>query len=365
MSRPSRLLALAAFALFWSACDASRPIITVNDHDAGSAGTGGPGVTGDGGGTAGTGSIPCDGGAVFICADSVATKVCNLADCPGAQGGASGSGNTAGAAGGSGSSGAAGAGAAGTTGAAGTGQVGVGTLIACPASPPTGACSVEFMSCAYPDSNSNCRCLGGSWSCTACSPTAQVTRTAALCRYGNVTCSQFGCGVCPAAHPTAGAVCGNTRFKCEYGSDVCFCGGNDGWKCTTLSCPASPASDHRPSCASFSLSDGSSVAFNFACSYPAEKQSCACNDDVGYGTYSCNCPAALPADDSACIGPSPCSYGGVTCNCSTGHWHCSGGGCPAIEPTPGAACNVQVSCSYPNAGGTAFCACDGTTWSCS
>jgi hypothetical protein len=344
--RTPRTLALVASAVFWSACDASRPIITVNDDaGGGTAGTGAPGTGGSTGGSGG-GSIPCDGAAVFVCAD--ATKVCNVADCPGGQGGMGGAGNTAG-----------------TTGAAGGGQVGVGTLIACPGTPPTGACSVEFMVCEYSGSNSSCRCTSGQWSCTGCPTTAEATTGGAVCRYGTVTCSQFGCGVCPDAHPTAGAACGNSRFKCEYGGDVCLCGGNDGWKCTTLACPQSPVSDHRPSCASFTLSDGTNISLNFACSYAAEKQSCACNDGAGYGTYFCGCPAALPTEGSACIGPSPCSYGGVTCNCSGGHWNCGGGACPTTKPAVGAACATQVSCAYNNAaGGQDFCACNGTTWSC-
>jgi hypothetical protein len=369
MPRLPRTLSLVAFALFWSACDVSRPVIVVNDHAAGSAGTGGPGAggntgvagTGSGVGGQGGGATLCDGGAVFVCVD--ATKVCRPADCPGGQGGVGGPGNTAGTAGAAGNGGSSGFAGAGT---AGTGQVGIGTLIACPATPPTGACSVEFMNCTYPDSNSNCRCTSGSWSCSGCASTPQATTGGAVCRTGNVTCSQFGCGVCPDAHPTAGGACGNTTFKCAYGNDVCLCGGNDGWKCTTLSCPPNPNSDHRPGCSSFSLSDGSNISFNYACLYPAEQQSCACNDTTGFGTFYCGCPAALPAEGSACIGPSPCSYGGVTCDCSAGHWQCGGGACPTTKPAAGAACATQVSCSYNNSdGGTDFCACNGSAWSCS
>jgi hypothetical protein len=346
MPRTPRILTISTIVVLWSACQNSRPIVTVDD-DAG-GGPGGTGVAGAGGSTAGTSdhpmgggggaAIPCDGGAVIVCAD--ATKVCSLADCPGGGGGTSGAGG----------------------GAAGTGQVGVGTLVACPASPPSGTCSIEFMNCEYPDQS--CRCTGGSWSCTACPATPQATSQGALCRNGNLTCSEWGCGVCPDAHPTEGAACGNSMFKCQYGGDVCLCGGNvDGWRCATLSCPPSPSSDGRPSCASFSLADGTGIGFDHACVYAAENQACACNDGRGYNTFKCNCPAAAPAEGSACIGPSPCSYGGVTCNCSAGHWRC-GGACPASKPAAGTACSSLVSCSYGKDAGTDFCACDGATWSC-
>jgi len=188
-----------------------------------------------------------------------------------------------------------------------------------------------------------------------------------MCRIGNFTCSLFGCGVCPDAHPAEGAVCGNSMFKCQYGNDACLCGGNvEGWRCGTLTCPQSPASDTRTNCASFALSDGSGISFDHACSYQAENQACACTDGKGFGTFYCSCPAAAPAEGSACIGQSPCTYAGVTCNCASGHWHC-GGACPAAKPSVGAACSSQVSCVYADSskGSTAFCACDGTAWSCS
>ena len=157
--------------------------------------------------------------------------VCSLAACPGTGG----TGGSAGA----GVTGAAG------MGAAGAGQVGVGTLIDCPASPPSGACSVEYMNCEYP--STSCRCMSKSWSCTACPGSPQATPgIGSKCSYGSLTCSQWGCGVCPDAHPTEGAVCGNSKFKCQYGTDVCLCGGDvDGWRCASLSCPQSPVSDRR------------------------------------------------------------------------------------------------------------------------
>src|SRR3982751_5678037 len=145
MTRTRRILAVVAIALLWSACQTNRPIVTVND-DAGSgaAGTGGPG-TGGAAGTAGNatgghggGATPCDGAAVFFCAD--ATMVCRLADCPGGPGGVGGLGTTAGTTGTAGSGGS-------------SGVAGVGTLLDCPAAPPSGACSLEFMNCAYPDAN--------------------------------------------------------------------------------------------------------------------------------------------------------------------------------------------------------------------
>ena len=111
--------------------------------------------------------------------------------------------------------------------------------------------------------------------------------------------------------------------------------------------------------------DGSNISFDYACSYAAEQQSCACNDSKGFGTFYCGCPAALPAEGSACIGPSPCSYGGVTCNCSAGHWQCGAGACPTNETYRGRGVHRAGQLLLRKDGGTDFCACDGTAWSCS
>jgi hypothetical protein len=360
MPRTSKTFAVVAFAVFWSACQDGRPIAIVTDHDggAGSTGTGGSGVAGttgvagDDGGIGGQGQGPCDGAAALICGGAI---FCGGA-CPTG-------GNAAGGAGvNDGGGGAAGTGAA-DAGAPDARQVGVGTLIACPASPPSGTCSVEWMNCAYPDTS--CRCMGGVWSCSGCPASPQATTgTGAMCRYGNLTCSQWGCGACPDAHPTEGAVCGNAKFKCQYGNDACLCGGDvDGWRCSSLSCPEKPSSAMRSSCAAFTLTDRSAISFDHACSYAAENQTCACNDGTGFGTLICNCPAALPAEGSACVGPSPCTYGGATCNCIDNHWRC-GGSCPPTKPTVGAGCSSQVSCSYTSAGATSYCSCNGSSWSC-
>jgi len=365
MPRTPRTLAVFTFAVFWTACQDGRQIATVTDHDAsagttgtagaagtGVAGTGGDGVS-DGGGAGGGSQVPCDGAAPLICGGTI---FCG-SSCPtGGNGGAAA--GTGGVAGAGGSTGAAG------SGAAGAGQDGIGTLIACPASPPSGACAVERMNCAYADTS--CRCMGGSWSCSGCpgSPQATGAGTGTMCRYGNITCSQWGCGACPDAHPTEGAVCGNTKFKCLYGNDACLCGGDvDGWRCTSLSCPERPSSATRSSCAVFTLADRNAISFDHACSYAAENQTCVCSDGSGFGTFICNCPAAAPAEGSACVGPSPCTYGGATCNCVDNHWKC-GGSCPAAKPTVGAACSTQVSCSYTTAGATSYCSCNGSSWSC-
>jgi len=365
MPRTPRTLAVFTFAVFWTACQDGRPIATVTDHDAsagttgtagaagtGVAGTGGDGVS-DGGGAGGGSQVPCDGAAPLICGGTI---FCG-SSCPtGGNGGAAA--GTGGVAGAGGSTGAAG------SGAAGAGQDGIGTLIACPASPPSGACAVERMNCAYADTS--CRCMGGSWSCSGCpgSPQATGAGTGTMCRYGNITCSQWGCGACPDAHPTEGAVCGNTKFKCLYGNDACLCGGDvDGWRCTSLSCPERPSGAMRTSCSSFTLTDRNAISFDHACSYAAENQTCVCSDGSGFGTFVCNCPAAAPAEGSACVGPSPCTYGGATCNCVDNHWKC-GGSCPATKPTVGAACSTQVSCSYTSSGATSYCSCNGSNWSC-
>ena len=362
MPRTPRTLAVFTFAVFWTACQDGRQIATVTDHDAsagttgtagaagtGVAGTGGDGVS-DGGGAGGRDQGLCDGATVIVCEGIV---LCGAVACPTGVAGTSGAG-----AGTGGSAGAADAGAPDAR------QVGIGTLIACPASPPSGACAVERMNCAYADTS--CRCMGGSWSCSGCpgSPQATGAGTGTMCRYGNLTCSQWGCGVCPDAHPAEGAVCGNTKFKCLYGNDACLCGGDvDGWRCTSLSCPERPSSATRSSCAVFTLADRNAISFDHACSYAAENQTCVCSDGSGFGTFICNCPAAAPAEGSACVGPSPCTYGGATCNCVDNHWKC-GGSCPAAKPTVGAACSTQVSCSYTTSGVTSYCSCNGSSWSC-
>lgn len=355
MPSPRMVLTVFAMAVAWSACTAGRPIVVVTDDagpgSAGASGGSGSGAAGTGGaGTTGTGGRASAG----------------------AGGDQGGRGNAAGAAVAGGRGGSSAGGGAGTaagggagTGSGGTAVVGIGTLIDCPASPPSGACSVNFMNCAYP--TTSCRCSSGTWSCQSCPSSPEATNIGSACAYGNVTCSTFGCGICPDAHPTAGAACGNTTFKCLYGEDVCFCGGNlDGWKCAALSCPEHPtnADNRRINCATFTLSSGTGVSFDHACRYETEGQSCACNDGSGFGTFMCSCPATLPAEGSACVGVGPCNFGGATCNCSDGAWRC-GGACPASKPALGTACSGQLSCSYPGANGaTDFCSCDGVTWSC-
>ena len=346
MPSPRMFLTVFAMAVTWSACSAGRPIVVITDDP----GPGSAGTSGDGGsGAAGTGA-----------AGTTGTGGRATAGAGGDQGGR---GNAAGAGVAGGRGGTSAGGGAGT-GTGGTAVVGIGTLIDCPASPPSGACSVNFMSCAYP--GTSCDCNSGTWSCTGCPATAQATTSGALCSYGNVTCSMWGCGVCPDTHPTAGAACGNTTFKCLYGEDVCFCGGNlDGWKCAALSCPEHPtnADNRRINCNTFTLSNGNGVSLEHACRYEIEGQSCACNDGSGFGTFICSCPATLPAEGSACVGVGPCTFGGATCNCSDGQWRC-GGACPASKPAIGTACSGQLSCSYPGSAGTDICACDGVTWSC-
>jgi sulfatase modifying factor 1 len=130
------ILVLAVIPVAFGACHRTEDLGKVPDAGGGSGGRGGTDVGpgqggsgnggGDGGvvvtGTAGTGGQsgnagPCDGGAVFFCADAP-IQVCNLADCPHGPTGTAGAGG-GGNQGGGGGSGAAGGGTVGTTGGGG------------------------------------------------------------------------------------------------------------------------------------------------------------------------------------------------------------------------------------------------------
>jgi hypothetical protein len=274
-------------------------------------------------------------------------------------------------------------GCGGTSGTAGTSGSGGTTaadprLVACPPSPPTGCCSTEILSCAYP--TKSCVCDKGTWSCLDCpatqpqgsdpQPIPTDIRLAFECRYGDVTCSWptnslkqydssvWRCGVCPTDRPTTGAVCGNTGFECRYGGDSCQCDAKSGtWQCATPTCDTQPNY----------LGSGACVTpGHFTCQYTDLGQSCVCGALTN--VRRCTCPVALPTDGTVCLAVtdiggkrSDCTYGDVTCTCDI-KWHCATPTpiCPTPQPTAGSACSTQVSCSYP----TAICACDGATWSC-
>ena len=184
------------------------------------------------------------------------------------RGGAAGTGGIAGAIGRGGAGGAAGTGGrGGTSGIGGTSGTG-GTSptfpyrVPCPAAPPTGACSVEWLTCAYPDQT--CACDGSAWHCLDCPsvrPTASTTCPTAIssaladggtgpltkvplnCNYGSSTCScdvwagTWGCGVCPASAPSTNTSCGNSSFSCFYADRTCLCSGGL-WGCQTIRLPA-------------------------------------------------------------------------------------------------------------------------------
>ena len=336
-----RLLVAILLSLGLAACGgggAGQPVGT--GGTTGGAGTGDPGT----GGVAGTQTSGGTGGAA-------------AADCPAAGG------------------------AAGTDSAGGTSG---GVLVECPSSPPSGCCSVENLSCAYP--TESCVCDGRSWKCYACPATRPTTssqgtetltdpRLWMTCQYGDVTCSypsnlssgsnvsiygrnEWTCGVCPASRPSNGAACGNTTFECRYGTDTCHCGGGEGWKCATPSCDTKAGAFNSGYLAC--VAPG-----HFTCQYPALDQICTC------GTQSddrrCTCPASRPANGSLCLSYAghdgtlrDCMYGDAKCSCG-GTWQCTDPICPTAMPAPGSSCSMQLSCAY----GAMFCACDGATWSCS
>jgi hypothetical protein len=261
----------------------------------------------------------------------------------------------------------------------GTGGV-VATLVDCPNAVPSGACSVENLVCAYP--TQSCVCDSGAWTCIAC-PASQPTnftdadttilsehRLSMACQYGAVTCSyphsmsssnpydgsQWGCGVCPSAHPANSVSCGNTSFECRYGADACLCDATTGtWKCASPVCD--PPGPNLGTCG---------VLGHFTCQYPDLDQTCVCG--TIRNTRRCSCPHTQPAQGSACMSYSSshgsltdCTYGDAQCHCNgAAGWQCTTPQCPTAQPTPGAACTTQLTCSY----GSALCACDGTGWSC-
>jgi hypothetical protein len=249
------------------------------------------------------------------------------------------------------------------------GRGGAPALVACPASRPDGACSIEKLSCTYP--NGSCWCDRGNWTCIAC-PESQPTtagipcdiNVSMACRYGEVTCScpalsgrGQGCGICPAAPPTSGSVCGNTTFECQYDANTCACGDDGRWQCATAACPVPPGPFSSINC----VTPG-----RFTCRYPNEAQYCSC-DPFNATSPVCSCPFELPTEGSACVvpgrwfdfSPPTCTYGSSTCECHDGTWKCMAS-CPLGPPTTGAACGSMLSCSYP----AAICGCDGTKWTC-
>jgi hypothetical protein len=310
----------------------------------------------------------------------------------GATGGAGGAnGGTSGTAGTSGVAGATG-GVAGTTGgAAGASDASPrdagtpsdapfgGFVLECPASPPSGSCSDESLSCAYP--TKSCVCSRGTWSCRDCpatrpsdgAPTPDDRRMWMRCKYDNVTCSyptgmvfgasveyritSWACGVCPPDKPGTGEACGNTAFECSYGAETCHCGGTTGWRCAAPLCDAKASASNSSVC----LGPG-----HFTCRYPEVDQNCVCGTAID--TRRCSCPATRPADGASCVALAGqddavggCMYGDIKCSCVGTRWSCPVPVCPTAQPAPGSSCATHLSCSY----GQAICACDGASWSCS
>jgi hypothetical protein len=249
----------------------------------------------------------------------------------------------------------------------------------CPASPPSGACTVEYLSCAYP--TQSCLCDGGAWKCFACPAkrpdldaefnVATVDRRLSFaCVYCGLTCTfptlrasqksdSWTCGVCPASRPEPGAACGNTQYQCRYGQDTCQCHG-DGWSCVTPTCDLGP--NRNLQCLNEAV---------YTCTYADLDQNCVCGTR-GNGRR-CSCPTTAPTDGSTCVGfagpeggGSECKYGDLVCSCgstlTTDVWACRRppADCPTAKPTPGTACTGQVTCNYSGA----LCACDGATWTC-
>jgi len=318
---------------------------------AGTGGTaaGGRGGSGGGGGTGG--GVGGTGGGVGGTGGGVGGK---------------GGGGTGGAIGGTGGSAAGKGGAGGRGGAGGTGGKGPPAVVPCPSSPPSGACAVENLTCSYP--TGSCFCEHATWNCTACPATqprpfdscAVPNKALMNCTYGSVTCScndynvgtSWICGVCPAQAPTTGDRCSaNAPFECRYGADNnCVCDGTT-WYCSDMPQCEGPKPDAYPfNCISPAI---------YTCAFPAQDQVCSCGN-VNWGTL-CSCPTATPVENTQCQGPvgGGCDYGDRVCDCVNGRWWC--GACPLDPPANGASCSFATNCGYS----TAFCYCDGTTWSCS
>ena len=367
----------------WPACHDGRLTAPDTRGSGGQGGQGGSvGPAGMGGGTA--------GGASGTPAGDAGANGTAGGPGPGGTGGVGGRVVGAGeATGGSSASGGGGGGrpggrgsAGGTPGTSAIGGSSGGLLVTCPSGPPSGACTVDGLSCAYP--TGSCLCDGGTWRCLAC-PQARPENASGFsldgelydarlffgCSYGNITCSSpsgffsgefmstaWACGACPATRPTAGNACGNTTFECQYGDETCRCSSQT-WSCTTPACADDPVGDtlRAPNYGC----DG--TPSHYTCRYPAFDQNCVCGGMLG---RRCACPSSLPLDGSACLGQvrGSCQYGEVTCGCTNGRWGCAVNPppvCPAAQPTPGVGCTGQLSCAY----GNTFCSCDGTTWSCS
>jgi hypothetical protein len=245
-----------------------------------------------------------------------------------------------------------------------------GTLILCPASAPTGSCSIDGQTCGYP--TETCICASGTWTCTGCPSTQPAGGTICSvgdgpdagardlpfnCGYGPVTCScaahipidtapTWSCGVCPATQPSSGASCGNSSFDCSYTHANCSC--VDGaWSCVELACPQ-PYFSTVISCQGL-----------YTCDFPAAGQICGCGSG-GRSQLACSCPIALPAEGQQCLPAGTCGYGDQSCSCGVGGWHCAPV-CPSSKPSDGAVCSSTLSCAYD----PALCYCAGGAWHCS
>lgn len=241
------------------------------------------------------------------------------------------------------------------------------SVLACPATAPTGSCATPGQICVYPDQS--CVCAGGSWGCVSCpaQPPSPGTSCGSgardddglgggnptlICSYadsectcpGGVTETVWSCGVCPANRPPSSQACGNSSFQCLYPDASCVCSSN-GWNCGPLTCP-------QPVTGPFSCPGFAPLN----CAYPIEGQTCRCRP-----YWSCSCPGTAPRTGAPCVGnPGPCDYPGKSCNCFSRAWSCTVS-CPSTAPTTGEACEAELSCTY----GATLCHCANARWTCS
>ncbi len=254
------------------------------------------------GGEAATGGCPAGQVHCTSCGGAgLCSEVCPGYACPGGDGG----------------------GADADGGAAGTDG---GNPIGCPASPPSGSCTQETLSCGY-------HCLG----CT--------------CTQGQWYCPGLGCAggynACPATLPTEGSFC-TSDGCCTNDFTPCWYGGVGGEnvraECTSgawhLTSPASAPDAGGPGCGTpgcpsvppFNSGTSGTCTGSLTCDYGIDG-SCSCNG----GAWTCTgsglspCPSSPPNSGAACVYPSEpvlgapysrCAYGDRVCGCTAEGWAC-------------------------------------------
>jgi hypothetical protein len=245
-----------------------------------------------------------------------------------------------------------------------------------------GAASLRDAAVANGDAGSN-GSDGGAWTnaaaCPMQAPEGQASCTQALeCRYGGgdvCRCSRaspvdpmrWSCddddddfggpgATCPAAEPTVGTACMETRGECTFGTRACACAdASDTWACwNRADCPEG-APNERATCSSVGME----------CEYETQGNDdldCTC-EASGWNCDRQICPATKPTVGGQCEeGDGTCTFGEQVCDCADDAWVCwRPSDCPAAAPQPLSTCATRaMTCTFADQ----VCECDEEGWDC-